>query len=106
MTESFASLQLPADVRARGNPVVELDGDNHQTCETWMIETDLPFIEAIARLSAFVRQHFRGRESTSMNIHAGSRKWTTTWSCAEQEITAQLISTGAGCEGYLRNAYR
>ena len=84
---------------------VEFAEDERKTYEMWMLETDLPFDEAVSRLSAFVKRHFGGDERASSADRFGFRSWAASWSRERQEISAQLTGTNDGSSGYLRNAY-
>lgn len=105
MPTSLSSLQLPEGLGTIGNLAVEFVEDERKTYEMWMLETDLPFDEAVSRLSAFVKRHFGGDERASSADRFGFRSWAASWSREKQEISAQLTGTDGGSSGYLRNAY-
>ncbi|MCA8027445.1 hypothetical protein [Burkholderia cepacia] len=105
MPTSLSSLQLPEGLGTIGNLAVEFVEDERKTYEMWMLETDLPFDEAVSRLSAFVKRHFGGDEQASSADRFGFRSWAASWSRERQEISTQLAGTDDGSSGYLRNAY-
>lgn len=106
MIKSLSFLQLPHGINTIGSLAIERDDEEQKTYEMWMLETSLPFNDAVAILSAFVIDIFDGDENMTSSEFSGFRSWTASWTCGEQVFSAQLTTDADGSsDGYVRSVY-
>jgi hypothetical protein len=101
--KSLSDVGVPARFVGTDDYNSETDEEERKFYESFMLETELGFDDAVAVLGSFIALHYGTDQKTSIEDVVGVRSWAAITTLPGQEITAQLTDFGDYCGGYLRS---